>query len=78
MKLLMLAVKIAAEQAGVWATLAQRGSWEVGSTIRLYESVHSYFNYPSRMTQCRNTQISWLTVYNLYMAHKKVFATDLL
>ena len=45
MKTLMLAVEIAAERAGVWQCLSQRGSWDVGSTVRLYESVHRFFTY---------------------------------
>ena len=43
MKTLMLAVEIAAERAGVWQCLSQRGSWDVGLTVRLYESVHCFF-----------------------------------
>ena len=39
MKTLMLAVKIAAKRMGTWEALAQRGAWDVGSTVRLYESV---------------------------------------
>ena len=76
MKTLMLAVEIAAERAGVWQCLSQRGSWNVGSTVRLYESVHCFFAYQSKM-QRRNEQISWQTVYNLFKVNRKVFATDL-
>ncbi len=70
MKTLMLAVEIAAERAGVWR------SWDVGSTVRLYKSVHRFFTYRSKMKR-RNKQISWQTVYNLLKVNRKVFATDL-
>ena len=35
------------------------------------------FAYPSKSTQTRqNNQISWRTVYNLYLKNRKKFATD--
>ena len=46
MKLLMLGVQLAAERCGVWR--AQRGTWDVGLTVRLYEAVRPYFTYPSK------------------------------
>jgi hypothetical protein len=76
MKMLMLAVEIAAKRVGTWDALAQRGAWDVGSTVRLYESVQHFFRYPSKV-KCRTAQISWQTVFNLFRAHNKVFATDL-
>ena len=75
MKVLMLAVEIAAELAGVWQGLTQRGSWDVGSTVRLYESTHRFFAYRSK-TKHRNEQISWQTVFNLFKTNRKVFAID--
>ncbi len=77
MKVLMLAVEmeIAAERAGVWQDLTQRGSWDVGSTVRLYDSTHRFFTYRSK-TKRRNEQISWQTVYNLFKMNKKVLAID--
>ncbi len=74
-KYLMLGVRIAVERVEVWQTLAQRGSWDVGATIWLYKTVAPYFKYPSKL-KCQNAHISWLTLYNLYMAHNKVFAMD--
>ncbi len=76
MKTLMLAVEIAVKRVGTWGALAQRVTWDVGSTVRLYESVQNFFRYPSKI-KCRTAQISWQTVYNLFKEHNKVFATDL-
>ena len=76
MKTLMLAVEIAAKRVGTWDTLAQRGAWDVGSTVRLYESVQHFFRYPSKIKR-RTAQISWQTVYNHFKEHNNVFATDL-
>jgi hypothetical protein len=42
MKMLMLAVEIAAKKVGTWDALAQRGAWDVGLTMRLYESVQHF------------------------------------
>ncbi len=50
MKMLMLGVQIAAEQVGIWQSLVQQGSWDVGLTVRLYESTnHFFFRYPSKI-----------------------------
>ncbi len=76
MKTLMLAVEIAAKRVGTWDTFAQRGTWDVGSTVRLYVSVQHFFMYPSKI-KCWTAQISWQTVFNLFKVHNKVFATDL-
>ena len=76
MKTLMLAVEIAAKRVGTWDAFARRGAWDVGSTVRLFESIHHYFRYPSKIKR-RNAQISWQTVFNLFKSHGKVFATDL-
>ncbi len=45
--MLMLAVQLAAERCDMWR--AQRGTWDVGSTVRLYEAVRPYFKYPSKI-----------------------------
>jgi hypothetical protein len=76
MKTLMLVVEIAVKRVGTWGALAQRGAWDVGSTVRLYESVQHFFRYPSKIKH-QTSQISWQTVYNLFIEHNKVFATDL-
>jgi hypothetical protein len=47
MKTLMFAVEIAAKRVGTWDALARRGAWDVGLTVRLYESVQHFFRYPS-------------------------------
>jgi len=76
MKTLMLAVEIAAKRVGTWDGFARRGAWDVGSTVRLFESIHHFFRYPSKYKR-RDAQISWQTVFNLFKSHGKVFATDL-
>ena len=76
MKVLMKAVQIAGERAGVWQGLAQSGSWDVRLTERLYKNTHQFFAYKSK-TLRRNEQISWQTVYNLFKANRKVFAIDI-
>jgi hypothetical protein len=77
MKLLMSGVQLAAERADVWQSFARRGSWDVGSTVRLYEAVRPYFTYTSKTSNRRDEQISWSTVYNLYKNNDKTFAVDL-
>ncbi len=76
MKVLMPRVQTAAEQVEVWQHLVQRGSWTVGNTVRLNESVSPFFRYPSKLKR-RNKQISWILVYNLYKASKHKFAMEL-
>ena len=76
MKILMLGVEIAAKRVGTWDQFARRGSWEVGSTVRLFESVHHFFDYPSKIKR-RTAQISWQTVFNLFKANGRRFATDI-
>ncbi len=76
MKILMLGVEIAAKRVGTWDQFARRGSWEVGSTVRLFESVHHFFDYPSKI-KCGTAHISWQTVYNLFRANGRRFATDI-
>ena len=49
MKRLMAAVKTGAEQLGIWQD--QRGSWDVGLAVWLYESVNHLFKYPSKMSK---------------------------
>jgi hypothetical protein len=66
MKVLMGAVIAGAKQLGVWD--GQHGAWDIPRAIRLYESVEHLFEYPRSQTTVRfNDQISWRTVYNLYM-----------
>ncbi len=68
-------VQLAAEQCDMWRP--QRGTWDVGSTVRLYEAVRPYFTYPSKVSVRRDNHISWYTVYNLYIKHDKKIAVDL-
>ena len=69
MRKLIEAVRAGAEREGlVWND--QRGAWDVGSTVRLYENVVRLVEYPTKNEKIRrNTQISWLTIYNLYVSH---------
>jgi hypothetical protein len=76
MKVLMSGVQTAAERVEVWQNLVQRGSWTVGSTVRLFESIIPFSRYPSKL-KLRSKQISWILVYNLYKANKNKFATEL-
>jgi hypothetical protein len=76
MKVLMSGVQTTAEQVGVWQNLVQRGSWTVGSTIRLYESIFLFFRHLSKLKRM-NEQISWILVYNLYTADKNKLATEI-
>ena len=75
MKILMLGVETAAKCVGTWDRFARRGSWDVGSAVRLFESVHHFFDYPSKIKR-RRAQISWHTVFNLFVANGRRFATD--
>jgi hypothetical protein len=75
MKLLMMRVQLAVERCDMWQP--QRGTWDVGSTVRLYEAVRPYFTYPLKSSACKEEHISWYTVYNLYLKHDKKFAVDL-
>ena len=75
MKLLMMGVQLAAERCDMWRP--QRGTWDVGSMVRLYEAVRPYFTYPSKTSARREEHISWYTVYNLYLQHDKKIAVDL-
>ena len=79
MKKLMLEVEIAAKHLGTWNDLAQKqkGSWDVGLTARLYESVQHCFDYQSETRVHQKAQISWQTTFNLFKANKGKFATDL-
>ena len=78
MKLLMMAVETAAKSVGSWDGLApQKGPWNVGSTVRLFESVQHFFDYPSKSKVKRRTaQISWQTVYNLFKQNHKAFVME--
>ncbi len=76
MKILMLGVETAAKRVGTWDRFARRGSWDVGSAVRLFESVHHLFDYPSKIKR-RTAQISWQTIFNLCRANGRRFATDI-
>ena len=71
----MLGVMMAATRCNINA--GQRGSWDVEATVRLYAAVRPYFQYPAKISIRRDEQISWTTVYNLYVKHGHVFAVDL-
>lgn len=76
MRKLVQAVTVGAKQEGAWHE--QRGAWDIGPTVRLYENVKHLFDYPTKNSKIRRTlQISWQTVYNLYVRHGCQFATEL-
>ncbi len=77
MKIFMMGVEIAAKRVGTWERVARNGSWEVGSAVRLFESIHHFFDNPSKITKRRTAQLSWQTVFNLYKKNGKIFATDI-
>ena len=77
MKILMNGVEIAAKRVGTWERYARNGSWEPWSAVRLFETIHHFFDYPSKITKRRTAQISWQTVFNLYKKNGKIFATDI-
>ena len=53
----------------------RNGAWDVQRALQLYAGVKHLFAYPSKTTQIRrNDQISWRTVYNIYMKNGKTFA----
>ena len=76
MRKLIGAVIVGAKGEGVW--MEQRGAWDIGSAILLFESVKHLFEYLTKNARIRRTvQISWLTVYNLYVLNERKFATEL-
>ena len=75
LKGMMGAVIARAKQMTVWD--GQNGAWDVPRVMQLYESMVHLFQYPTIATKVHWTdQISWRTVYNLYIKHGKRFATE--
>jgi hypothetical protein len=76
MKAMMAAVKRGATELGVWPEC--NGTWEIPVSVRLFESIQHLFNYPSQNGKIRRcSQISWITVHNLYSDFGKKFATEI-
>jgi hypothetical protein len=65
MRSLISAVISKAKEKGEWD--AGNGAWDVGRAVQLYNSVKNFFEYPSLTSAHRDDQISWRTVYNLYI-----------
>ncbi len=65
MNVLTSAVITGAQQMGVWD--GRNGAWDVPWAMQLYDSVQPLFEYPSLTSTCWSEQISWRTVYNLYI-----------
>jgi hypothetical protein len=67
MKALIGAVIARAQEMGLWDE--HNGSWDIPKAMRLYDSVRHLFFYPPRTLSStqRYDQISWKTVYNLYL-----------
>ena len=66
MKVMMGAVIAGAQELGVWDA-GYCGAWDVPRAMRLYGQVQHLFHYLSLASTCRSDQISWRTVYNLYI-----------
>ena len=66
MKVMMGAVIAGAKELGVWDE-GYHGAWDVPRAMRLYNEVKDMFDYPSLTSTHRSVQISWRTVYNLYI-----------
>jgi hypothetical protein len=77
MKALMAAVERGATELDVWTEC--NGTWEISASVRLFESIQHLFNYPTQNGKIRrSSQISWITVYNLYTTdYGKKFATEI-
>jgi hypothetical protein len=65
MKVMIDAVIAGAQELEEWD--GQNSAWDAPWVIQLYESVQHLFEYPSLTSTHRSTQISWRTVYNLYI-----------
>jgi hypothetical protein len=65
MRLLISAVIARAKEKGEWEV--GNGAWDVARAVQLFNSVKDLFEYPSLTSTRRNDQISWRTVYNLYI-----------
>jgi len=67
MRLLISAVIARAKEKVEWEV--GNGTWDVARAVWLFNSVKDLFEYPSLTSTStrRNDQISWRTVYNLYI-----------
>ena len=65
MNVLTSAVITGAQQMGVWD--GRNIAWDVPRAMQLYNCVQPLFEYPSITSTHWNEQISWRTVYNLYI-----------
>ena len=74
----MDAVIEGAKKVNAW-TVQPSGTWDVPMAMQLYESVLPLFEYRTNAGHHirRNEQMSWRTVYNLYLKKGKKFAMDL-
>ena len=77
MKCLMQGVIAGAKKVHVWPA-DPNGAWTVAQTLRMYEAVMHLFQYRTKTGRSRrNVQLSWKSVYNSFMSHKKKFTTEL-
>ena len=65
MRLLISTVIARAKEKGEWKV--GNGAWDVAHAVRLFNSVKDLFEYPSLISTRQNDQISWRTVYNLFV-----------
>ena len=76
MKCLMQGVIAGAKKVDVWPA-DPNGAWTVAQTLRMYEAVMHLFQYRTKTGRSRrNVQLSWKSVYNSFMSHKKKFTTE--
>ena len=77
MKCLMQGVIAGAKKVDAWPA-DPNGAWTVAQTLRMYEAVMHLFQYRTKTGRSRrNVQLSWKSVYNSFMSHKKKFTTEL-
>jgi hypothetical protein len=68
------------KKANAWTTVQTSGAWDVPIALHLYESVLPLFEYQTNNAGHNihwNEQMSWRTVYNLYLKKGKKFTINL-
>ena len=74
---MMNIVKIAGTREGVWIDQPHY-KWDVKLCNDLFKAIDvKYFKYPTKRHVRRQKQITWKTVLESYIEHKKVFACDM-
>ena len=77
MQQMMSIVKIAGTREGVWIDQPHY-KWDVKLCNDLFKAIDvKYFKYPTKRHVRQQKQITWKTVLESYIEHKKVFACDM-